>query len=285
MLKGSIIIGLCMVSAVFGLIGNFIIVAVAIYKQKQRRKMTTYKFLICQLAIADLLFAFTILFDIHSLMHTDMWIFGKFSCKFIMALQSTSTSTTIGILMVMACERYLGLRHPLQHRWSIRRTSVIIIVIWLYDCLTFVPFILALEIKEGKCIEIRNSSEHFRKAYTMFLFLTNFVVPLVCITIFHILIVTELKKHSNEINKQQPTIKRQNDFVKRRCKTKYKLVKMLLAITLSFIVLTLPNQLWYIWHEFQENYFTRPHATVLEVFANLVYLALLLKLYCLQCDG
>ena len=198
----TVIIVACIASVVVGLTGNLIIVIVRIFKQLQRRNTTAYTFLISQLAIADFLFAFTIIFDIHNQMH-DHWSFGSGMCKFIKTLQSTSISTTVGLLMLMAYERYLGLSRPLQHRWSIKRTSLFVFVIWVYIILTFIPFMIAVDVQDGYCYEVGHPSETFRKGYTMFLFITNFVIPLFCITVFHTLIVRAMRKHLNSMKNQR----------------------------------------------------------------------------------
>lgn len=120
------------VSVIVGLSGNLLIVIVRVYKQLQRRKTTAYAFLVCQLAIADTIFAFTLIFNLKTKLHNDIWTFGKGLCKSVNVLQSVSLSTTVLFLTVMSYERYLGISKPLTHRWSIKKALVIVIVIWLY---------------------------------------------------------------------------------------------------------------------------------------------------------
>lgn len=370
------IIAVAIFSIVVGITGNFIIVIVRIFKQLQRKNTTAYTFLVSQLAIADLLFAFTIIFALHEHLHLK-WVFGAQGCRLIKVTQSVSLTTTVGFLTVMAYERYRGISKPLQHRWSIKKTSFIVIGIWIYIFLTFIPYLLALDVgKSGYCEEIHHSSTKFKQGYTLFLFLTNFVAPLCCVTVFHTLIVVRMKKHLKSMRDQRhrssPSIKRKiknnnarNDeriaggrnmstastyseggggedavcaegetncwvalykLLRSRFGTQYriarttnnnnyqpsptagrrvsssrrrrstnifrrlisssktnedrKLIKMLVAVTLSFAVMTLPTQIYFLWVDFlsekeaaefnsQNNQFI---SRLIEVFSSLVYL-------------
>jgi len=352
-----IIIVVCFISAVIGLSGNLTIVIVRIFKQVQRGNTTAYTFLICQLAIADFIFAFTICFDIHVYLHNDQWTLGVGSCKFIKLIQSASLTTTVGFLTIMAYERYCGISRPLKHRWSIKTTCVIVLILWAYIFVTFVPFVTALDVQFNYCGEYNHPSETFRKGYTMFLFLTNYVTPLVSITLFHTLIVHHMKKHMKAIRTQRhrgssPSVykkKKPDDFdmlrkasttsslsmtgdqtcgngdtncwvviyrlirdkienahnnnnssnkdannsdfsragsnrrsnvfkrLVNRSKTNEdkKLVKMLVAVTLSFALMTLPTQIYYIWYDFRtdsERQIGQVGQTILEMISSLVYL-------------
>ena len=366
-LTKMIIIVVCFLSLFIGLSGNLVIVIVRIFKQVQRRNTTAYTFLIGQLAIADFVFAFTICFDINSYLNNDLWTLSVSSCRFIKLIQSASLTTTVGFLTIMAYERYCGISRPLKHHWSIRRTTIITLVLWAYVVLTFVPMVTALDIDEcGYCAEFKHPSEAFRKGYTMFLFSTNYVAPLISIIVFHTLIVYRMKKHlkamqsqrhrstaspsankrhstkfdstlknrkastmstmsiaddsvcgrhgdsncwvvlyhllceklenknnnNNEIRTDsennsnngtpkfasQSTRHRSNVFKRlvTRSKTNEdkKLVKMLVAVTMSFALMTLPTQIYYIWYDFrvEQERLSDEVLKVVEVFSSLVYL-------------
>ena len=173
--------------------GNFLIILVRVFNQVKRQNATAYSFLICQLAIADFLFAFTLLFDVSFFFKSTGWDIGQGWCKFIKMLQSTSLSTTTFFLMVMAYERYLGISNPLKHRWSIKRTSFIVAGVWGFIALTMVPFFFALGISDkNECLDMSYPSKIFSKGYTIFLFVANYIIPLLMISIFHTMIVKEL---------------------------------------------------------------------------------------------
>lgn len=358
------IIAVLFVSVIIGISGNLTIVIVRIFKQLQRKNTTAYTFLVCQLAIADLIFAFTMTFDIYIYIKKE-WVFGVGVCRFVKVIQSASLTTTIGFLTVMAYERFCGISKPLQHRWSIRKTFIIVLTMWVYVFLTFIPFVIALDVKPGldnklACYEV-NYSASFRKGYTLFLFITNFLAPLISISIFHTLIVSHMKKHLKSMRDQRhrssPSIKRKiKNNVKQseggrgrmrqtsttstyslpaedavcgegetncwvalykllrrrfdknnnnhsngsyqtspilppsaasqsrrrstnvfrrlisRSKTNEdrKLVKMLVAVTMSFAIMALPPQIYYIWIDWIDS--TSPDLKFMEVLSSLVYL-------------
>lgn len=358
-----IIIVMCFVSAIIGMSGNLIIVIVRIFKQVQRRNTTAYTFLIGQLAIADFVFAFTICFDINSYLNNDLWPLSVSSCRFVKLIQSASLTTTVGFLTIMAYERYCGISHPLKHHWSIKRTAFITLALWFYIVLTFVPLVTALEVdKCGYCGEFNHPSEEFRKGYTMFLFMTNYVAPLISIIVFHTFIVYRMKKHLKAMQSQRhrstvsspgaakkhstrldnavkkdrkastmsnlsltddsvcgsgdtncwivlyrlvreklenrkmntnennnitannntynanSTRNRSNVFKRlvTRSKTNEdkKLIKMLVAVTLSFALMTLPTQIYFIWYDFRFDKTIPSHEVlkVVEMVSSLVYL-------------
>ncbi|XP_065661559.1 dopamine receptor 4 [Hydra vulgaris] len=190
-----IIIVACTVSVVVGLAGNFLIILIRIVNQIKRKNITAYTYLVCQLGVADFLFAFTLVFDIPVFLKNNHWEFGLGLCKFVKMLQSTSLTTTIGFLMLMAYERYLGISNPLGHRWSIKKTTFLSIGIWVYIILTMVPYFLALSISDNECYDVNYSSPNFQKGHILFLFATNYVLPLLFIIFFHTLIVKRLNVH------------------------------------------------------------------------------------------
>uniref|UniRef100_T2MD45 p2Y purinoceptor 6 n=1 Tax=Hydra vulgaris TaxID=6087 RepID=T2MD45_HYDVU len=190
-----IIIVACTVSVVVGLAGNFLIILIRIVDPIKRKNITAYTYLVCQLGVADFLFAFTLAFEIPVLLKNDHWEFGLGLCKFVRTLQSTSLTTTIGFLMLMAYERYLGISNPLGHRWSIKKTTFLAIGIWIYIIVTMIPYFLALSISHNECYDVDYSLPNFSKGYTLFLFATNYVLPLLFIIFFHTLIVKRLNVH------------------------------------------------------------------------------------------
>lgn len=322
------------VSVIVGLSGNLLIVIVRVYKQLQRRKTTAYAFLVCQLAIADTIFAFTLIFNLKTKLHNDIWTFGKGLCKSVNVLQSVSLSTTVLFLTVMSYERYLGISKPLTHRWSIKKALVIVIVIWLYIFLTFIPYLMALSTDiAGLCYDYDYISPGFRKGYSVFLVITNFALPLIIITIFHTLIIRKMKKHFKRIKGSKfkkgeelsittgtvsfPANRRQkkcwsqlfckyfilssrekeietlldensnlavpssgndecsNKLSKRKRpkrKKDRKLVKTLVTVTLCFVIMTLPLQIYFILLDFYVKVPNGTHIRVAEVFASFVYL-------------
>ena len=321
------------VSVIVGLSGNLLIVIVRVYKQLQRRKTTAYAFLICQLAIADTIFAFTLIFNLKTKFYNNIWTFGKSLCKSVNVLQSVSLSTTVIFLTVMSYERYLGISKPLTHRWSIKKALVIVIIIWFYIFLTLIPYLMALRIdRHGFCYDYDYVSPGFRKGYSVFLVATNFGLPLILITIFHTLIIRKMKKHFKRIkgskfkkgeepittgtgsfhaNRKQKkcwpqlfckyfilsgrekdieTLLDENSNLavpssgndecckklskRKRPKRKKdrKLVKTLVTVTLCFVIMTLPLQIYFILLDFYIKVPNGTHIRVAEVFASFVYL-------------
>lgn len=197
------IITVCCFSVFVGIIGNLVVLIVRAFKKSQRKeKAIAYNFLVSQLAIADLLFAFTVIFDIHEYLHENKWIFDVHSCRIINSMQLVSFTTTVGFLTVMSYERYRGITKPLHHRWSIKKASVIVFGIWVYSFILASPYMVTLQITiEGYCSESHDVPKVLKQIYTLVIVLATYILPLSCIIFFNILSTIYMKKHIKSIKK------------------------------------------------------------------------------------
>ncbi|KAA8592173.1 hypothetical protein FQN60_017628 [Etheostoma spectabile] len=115
-----------------GITGNALVMF-AFYSNKKLRNLPNY--FIMNLAVADFLMAFTQtpVFFINSLYKE--WVFGEIGCKMYAFCGALFGITSMINLLAISIDRYLVITKPLQaiHWGSKRRTTLAIIMVWLYS--------------------------------------------------------------------------------------------------------------------------------------------------------
>ena len=292
-------------AAVLGMLGNAIVIIVRLYKHCYTSSArSAYKFLILHLAIADAIFAMTIAFDIKEQLDGGFIIqLGRWGCKVIKVVQSVSGSSTVGFLVIMALERYRGLTMVMRRKkWSLRWVGLLVVLVWIYFVLAMLPMLFALDVHGGYCMEIHHPSEGFRKTYTMFLFITNYILPLIVMSFAHSRIIYRISQHNMMLrfsfcSEQQkisvsstssigflflrsgdmpcvPLSGPSRAMALKKTKKDRKISKMLAAVTLCFALFTLPSQIFYIWYDFggSRNSNGDLNFKLMTMFGGLVYL-------------
>ena len=246
-------------SAAFGMCSNAFVMVIRGCKQLREKSKNPYRFLILQLAIADFLFASSIPFTAYDQINDYIWNFGLVGCKLIKTFQSVTLSVTVGILTVMTFERYFGILKPFRRPWSIKWTTLLISLVWLYFTALMSPLLYLLEIHPyGYCLEMNQPD--FSKAFTIYLFITCYVIPLIIIITINVKIVSKLSTHHHATDKKNGNTsdihacneKTLHSHIKDlKTKKKYRnSSNMLVIATFCFALFNLPGQLFWLWYDF-----------------------------------
>ena len=180
---------------VTSVIGNTLVCLVVC---RQQRLRTSTNYYIVNLACADL--AVTIIcipFDVILQENGYVWPFGQFLCRIVYPLMTMSTFASVGTLTAIALNRYNAVSRAMRVRASKKVAKIAIGVIWLCSFGAVLPYILILNVNEdSECVEIWSAD--WRKAYTVFIFVFQYLIPLTVITIAYIIIGILL--HENRSN-------------------------------------------------------------------------------------
>ncbi|XP_054854922.1 C-X-C chemokine receptor type 3-2-like [Eublepharis macularius] len=116
---------------VVGLVGNGLVLAVLGRRRCPWLLADCYLF---QLALADILLVLALPF--WAVEFTQGWVFEKGFCKFLGALSSMNSYSTVFLLACISVERYLAIVHAvlLQHRWKLFHTCLSSAVLWVICC-------------------------------------------------------------------------------------------------------------------------------------------------------
>lgn len=221
------------------LTGNVVVVT-AIYRKRRMRTVTNL--FIGNLAVSDLLITFLGMPNmITQLYLRDKWIFGAVICKIVVFFQSVSVASSVLTLLAITWDRFWAIVFPLRLRLSKGMAKGLVFMIWVLSCATMAPFLYAQTVVVGPggyeiCIERWEPAFDGLKTakdYTVVLFVTLYVVPLLVMSALYSVILRKLwmrKVPGTHVNSNE---------LKRR-DSKRKIVKMLMTVTLSFAVCWLP---------------------------------------------
>ena len=151
-------------------------------------------------------------------------------------------------------------------------------VIWIYSYANFIPYAISLKVLKEECSDHTYPHPNFAKWYTLYQFLTTWLIPLLLIIFFHFGMIVKVITHRKTIKRStyQMASSETNGSSRQRPKgkrRKRKMVKILIVIVTLFALLTLPIHIWYLWYEFSDRSETEHYnLQILEIFATLVYL-------------
>ncbi|XP_077595428.1 pyroglutamylated RF-amide peptide receptor [Stigmatopora nigra] len=232
---------------VLALSGNSLVISVVV---KKRGVHTATDIFICSLAVSDLLITFfcvpfTLLQNI-----TSQWFGGVLVCKTVPFVQTTAVVTCILTMTCIAIERYLGIVFPLRIRQqsTSKRAYTMLGVVWLSSVIVGSPmlFVQQLIVKYDFvydnhhvcCQEIWRSVSD-RQAYTTFIMVALFLLPLATMLFLYTRIAFELWIRKRVGDSSVLNTMNHRELVKMDRKKK-RAVKMMVIIVLLFTVCWAP---------------------------------------------
>lgn len=231
----------CLISIV-SLAGNTVI-GLIVYRTKAMKKSTN--FLLVNMAMSDLLLPIFLFPRIITGFYVDSWLvggsLGHALCTLHMFFSNVSTSVSIQSLVLIAVDRFgavvLPFRSPLI---GPKLCLVFISFTWLISMAIQSPYFFAFRLVEYsgtlKCAlqwtaAFGDSSSFFN--YMLAIFVIFFCIPLVLMTVLYSIIVFKLKS--------QPTPgEHSSNAARQREKRERNMLKMVIAIVLSFAVCWVP---------------------------------------------
>ncbi|KAI5278913.1 neuropeptide FF receptor 2 [Manis pentadactyla] len=181
------------------------------------------------------------------------WPFGSTMCKISGLVQGISVAASVFTLVAIAVDRFRCVVHPFKPKLSIKKASVIIVIIWVLATTIMSPSAIMLHVQEEKYYRVRLNSQNktspiywcredwpnqeMRKIYTTVLFANIYLAPLSLIVIMYGRIGISLFKVT--VPRTGTQNQEQWHVVSRK---KQRVIKMLLIVVLLFILSWLP--LW-----------------------------------------
>ncbi|CAF3789044.1 unnamed protein product [Adineta steineri] len=219
---------------IFGLIGNSMVIYVAIRKKNYRNVTNCY---VINLAIADLLFlTLSIPYTTYlGVQNTDP--FGDTVCKIYTYLAYGFLQATCNILAVMSIDRYLYIvRSNSKLGWRTPRNAFkICIVIWASSLILIIPYHIISRVL------IPNSTacgmnEHGSLIVCLFPFCSYYAVPLLVIIVCY----TNLAMHVIKTGRTMADHMNTTNFHKIVQLKQRRVTKMVIGVTLAFAICWLP---------------------------------------------
>ncbi|XP_074849689.1 melanopsin-like [Carettochelys insculpta] len=221
-----------------GVIGN-LLVLYAFYSNKKLRTPPNY--FVMNLAVSDFLMSASqapICF-VNSL-HKE-WILGEIGCDLYAFCGALFGITSMMTLLAISVDRYLVITKPLQSmRWtSKKRTSQIIVIVWLYSLGWSVAPLLGWSsyVPEGLMISCTWDYVTYspaNRSYTMMLCCCVFFIPLVII--FHCYLFMILAIRSTGRNVQKLGSYGRKSYLSQSMKSEWKLAKIAFVVIIVFVL-------------------------------------------------
>ncbi|XP_066568641.1 QRFP-like peptide receptor [Amia ocellicauda] len=182
-------------------LGGNTVVMVLLCRRKALQSPTT--FFVCSLALSDLLISIFCIPTTFLQHFFTNWLAGQFLCKLVAFLQVTAVSTSILTMTCIAVERFQGILYPLQLRkvYSPCHAIKMLAAVWLAAVVIASPMWYAHEVEVMYdflfdvhytcCQEVWPHSQQ-RQAYTTFLLVLVFLVPMITMGVLYGRIIREL---------------------------------------------------------------------------------------------
>ncbi|XP_038821641.1 neuropeptide Y receptor type 1-like [Salvelinus fontinalis] len=234
-----------------GLLGNVGLVFI-IGRQKELRNVTNI--LIANLSCSDILMCVVCLpvTVIYTLM--DRWVLGEALCKVTPFVQCVSVTVSIFSLVLIALERHQLILHPTGWSPAAGHSYLAVGLTWLVACLISLPFLsyniltddpfqnLTLPANPFRdhviCMEKWPTDRH-RLAYTTFLLLFQYCVPLLLVLLCYLRIFLRLRRRRDMVERS------------RMARGAQRINAMLAAIVAAFALCWLPLNVFntiFDWH-------------------------------------
>ncbi|KAJ8979376.1 hypothetical protein NQ317_003075 [Molorchus minor] len=154
------------------------------------------------------------------------WMFGDFTCRLYLFIQSLSNTASIFILVVICMERYFAILYPISCRQILNRKRLTIIIcgVWitciLYSSPKFylsntITNVLETENKtETLCVP--NREKYNSKLFDIIHFVLFYVVPLIVMSLLYTRIAVCLWNSSKQLKRQLDASSSPNDGLCRK---------------------------------------------------------------------
>lgn len=188
-----------------GISGNLIVILTILLNGSMRSGVY---FLLCNLAVSDLLFAILMSFHINMLTEKYNWQFGETFCKIYFFSYRLFYSVSMLNLIMITVQRYRATRYPFAFRFKARRTSTLIITCWVLAAVISSPFLFVMKHtnlggENYRCFQEWPNRET-RHAYYICILTILYILPFLVLAILYgIMFVTLRRPHVGSFNETQ----------------------------------------------------------------------------------
>lgn len=141
-------------------------------------------YLICSLAVTDLLVAVLVMPISILYITTETWLLGPFVCEAWLSVDMTCCTCSIMHLCVIALDRYWAITKAIEYarKRTPRRAGVMVAIVWLISILISIPPLIWRQREDGteQCI-----IEHDHVGYTIYSTFGAFYIPMTLILILY----------------------------------------------------------------------------------------------------
>ncbi|XP_047364691.1 prolactin-releasing peptide receptor-like [Vespa velutina] len=225
---------------ILGVFGNVLVCYVVLRNQQMQ---TVTNLFITNLAFSDLLLC--VLAVPFTPLYTFLggWIFGRILCHLVPYAQGVSVYISTWTLTSIAIDRFLVILYPFHPRMKIEICWTIIFGIWMVALMLTLPYGFYMQFEPYEpytYCEEHWPSEPFRKVFSSFTTILQFLVPCFVITLCYICVWIKLNDRAR-LKPGSKSSKREETDRERKKRTNRMLVAMVIIFGFSWLPLNIVN--------------------------------------------
>lgn len=249
------------------LVGNVVVFA-APWRNKRLR---TFSYsLISILALGDLISTLGLPFTLATEQLDSNWIFGELLCQILNPTQVVCGMVTTNVHTAIAIDRFVSTAYPFKGKPRRVVTWLILAIIWLSAFLCSLPAYITRRLetytmKNGHdlhlCIEVFPALK-YQNVYSVFLFLVNYVIPIIVMSILYTKVVILLRKtkQNRRVSVNRSTSRKtgspaeaqtyRQEIFHTHTRVERKFIRMVFVIMIVFVLCYLPYQVMFLLMDF-----------------------------------
>ena len=262
----------------FSVTGNMLVILTVVLLRKMK---TVPMIFIANLAACDLTTTVSsIAFDL-PVLELGYWPYGAALCKIIWPLATFSTNAAALTLVAISIDRYISIICPLNMKCRITKGKCFRIIAGIYcvSAVAVAPYIVILKYNDNarSCDEDWPNGYNLDKVYTVVLFVLQYGLPLIVMSVVYTRIGLKLCKNTGKASelsagktnrarssttdttsslhsadKAHSPDKAANSLLKRK-RLNEKTAKMLLCVVVVFLIFMMPHQLLWLSYDYASN--------------------------------
>ena len=239
--------------SIIGIIGNLLVIFCHPNRGKHLtgnilRRASAHQRLVNTLAAFDLFFSIMNISYVFTQLWTTKWILGVHACKALSSMVTLGALIAIGIIFIIAVERYFGIVHPFAIGMSTnaRLFGLLAINITLAH-IPIIPRIIYLGIHREtfQCSESW-PDKYGPMTYSWVILVLYFTIPVSMICAMYWKIYTTLNQRQTVCKVVSGSYN--HKIQSKRLQDNRRTMKNLVAVLVAFVIFTFPNKLkWVIW--------------------------------------
>ncbi|XP_014678987.1 PREDICTED: neuropeptide FF receptor 2-like [Priapulus caudatus] len=241
---------------VVGLVGNLFVFAVVARYRSMRT--VTYTFLV-NLAVGDVMVVIICMpMTLGSTVYR-LWIYGDVMCRLTPFIQGVSVSVSVLTLLLVSLDRYYKIYYPMKARaiFCGRKVRAMVVSVWAASLVIMSPM-LAVNAAVTDTMGVTLCRERFpsieyKRAFDVIVFAILYVLPVAFMAFTYARISRTLWHGDARLRGNLDDSRRQIEEQERMRRTKRKLVKMIIAISVIFAVTWLPYHVVTLWLDFSRQ--------------------------------
>lgn len=237
--------GIVIFISLMGILGNSLVIFAQPKRNSPGKKIriSGHHKLVNALASFDLFFSIISIIFVAPRLWTSEWLYGPVGCKVVRSLVTLGAFVAIGIIFIIAIERYYGIVHPFKTGISKKkRCYTLLIVNIVFAIVPIIPRFMHLMIhtESMQCIE-NWPSKQSPVIYDWSIFIVYWIIPVMIISAMYKRIYTALNKRTTVCKVFSGSHHSKQQM--KRLQDNRRTMRNLVAVLIAFIIFTLPNKL------------------------------------------